>query len=99
MISQVTSNKLAYETIDYLRFPLVIFVIFIHSFGLPETVNLQEIDFSHFSGIDIYNVIRIIVREIALICNSGFFLFSGYLFFINIDVWNLLIPFVTTILC
>jgi hypothetical protein len=28
------------------------------------------------------------VREIALICNPGFFLFSGYLFFFNINVWN-----------
>jgi hypothetical protein len=76
------------RTIDWLRFPLVIFVIFIHSFGLPATVNLAEINYSAISGLDIYNIIRVLVREIASICNSGFFLFSGYLFFSNINIFN-----------
>jgi len=76
------------ETIDWLRFPLVIFVIFIHSFGLPENVNLREIDFSVFSGMDVYNIIRVVVRKIAGICNSCFFLFSGYLFFFKVSIWN-----------
>jgi fucose 4-O-acetylase-like acetyltransferase len=55
---------------------------------LPETVNLTEINYSAISGMDVYNVIRVLVREIALICNSGFFLFSGYLFFSNISTLN-----------
>jgi fucose 4-O-acetylase-like acetyltransferase len=81
-----TANNLQSETIDWLRFPLVIFVILIHSFGLP--VNLTEINYSAISGMDIYNVIRIFIREIAGICNSVFFLFSGYLFFSNINMFN-----------
>ena len=48
----------------------------------------HTIDFSAFSGIDAYNIIRVLTRQIALICNSGFFLISGFLFFINIDSWN-----------
>jgi hypothetical protein len=63
-------------------------VIFIHNFGLPETVNLTEINYSAVSGVDIYNIIRTAVREIVGICNSGFFLFSGYLFFSNISIFN-----------
>jgi hypothetical protein len=92
---QPTTNNqhLQYDTIDWLRFPLVIFVIFIHSFGLPETVNLKEINYSAFSSMDMYNIIRIIVREISSICNSGFFLFSGFLFFVNVEVWNKTIYF------
>jgi hypothetical protein len=60
---------------------------------LPETVNVREISLSVLSGMDIYNIIRIIVRKIASICNDGFFLFSGFLFFLNIDVWNRAIYF------
>lgn len=94
MYNKTTNNQhLQYATIDWLRFPLVIFVIFIHSFGLPETVDLREMNFSVFSGMDIYNVIRIIVKKIASICNDGFFLFSGFLFFLNINVWNKTIYF------
>jgi hypothetical protein len=37
---------------------------------------------------DIYNIIRVFVREIASICNYGFFLFAGYLFFSNITTLN-----------
>jgi hypothetical protein len=62
--------------------------VFIHNFGLPTIINLSEIDYSAFSGMDAYNIIRVIVRRIALICNSSFFLFSGFLFFFNITVWN-----------
>jgi hypothetical protein len=82
------NQRLQSETIDWLRFPLVIFVVFIHSFGLPRTANLAEINYSALSGMDIYNIIRVVIREIAAICNSGFFLFSGYLFFSNVDRFN-----------
>jgi hypothetical protein len=37
---------------------------------------------------DIYNIIRTATQEIAGICNAGFFLFSGYLFFSNISIFN-----------
>jgi hypothetical protein len=37
---------------------------------------------------DIYNIIRTVVRKIALVCNPCFFIFSGYLFFANIDRFN-----------
>jgi hypothetical protein len=48
---------------------------------MPDTVNLSEIDFSTFSSMDMYNIIRVLVREITLIANSSFFLFSGFFFF------------------
>jgi hypothetical protein len=48
---------------------------------MPYPVNLSEIDFSTFSSMDIYNIIRVLVRTIALICNPAFFIFSGFFFF------------------
>jgi hypothetical protein len=50
-----TPQLLQSETIAWLRFPLVICVVFIHSFGLPDTVNMQEINYFALSGMDIYN--------------------------------------------
>jgi hypothetical protein len=48
---------------------------------MPYPVNLSEIDFSTFSSMDIYNIIRVLVKTIALICNPAFFIFSGFFFF------------------
>jgi hypothetical protein len=82
------NRRLQSETIDWMRFPLIIFVVSIHSFGWPEAVNLAEIDYGALSGMDVYNIIRVLVREIVSICNSCFFLFSGYFFFCNTLVFN-----------
>jgi peptidoglycan/LPS O-acetylase OafA/YrhL len=92
-MKQPTANSqhlqlLQSETIDWLRFPLVIFVVFIHSFGLPRTVNMQDINYSALSGMDIYNIIRVMCTNVVThICNYCFFIFSGFLFFYRIDKW------------
>jgi len=74
-------DELQSRTIDWLRFPLMVCVVFIHSFGLPETVIVGKIDFGALTGMDVYNLIRVTTRTIESICNPGFFLFSGFLFF------------------
>jgi peptidoglycan/LPS O-acetylase OafA/YrhL len=83
------NNKLQSKTIDWLRFPLVICVVFIHSFGRPETADMQQINYSGLTGMDIYNIIRVCGSHVAThICNSCFFMFSGFLFFYNLEKWN-----------
>jgi hypothetical protein len=54
------SVKLLSATIDLLRFPLAIMVIFIHM--NPEVSNLFDVDFSLISGHGIYNVTVLVMR-------------------------------------
>jgi len=69
-------------TIDLLRFPLAIAVIFIHM--CPATTVLLEADFPLLSGRGIYNVTGIIMSHVFThIAVPTFFLISGFLFFLN----------------
>jgi hypothetical protein len=72
--------------------PLILMVIAIHmDYNIePDMVGFtfSQIDFSSFSGIDFYHIFRMIFDTIRGICNPGFFLISGYLFFLNVTVWN-----------
>ena len=57
------------QTIDWLRFPLAVAVVFIHSFGYPLTYTLPALNIHSFSGMDVYNVIDVYKRQdIAIIC-------------------------------
>jgi surface polysaccharide O-acyltransferase-like enzyme len=77
-----TPSQLQSMTIDLLRFPLAIMVIFIHM--NPFTVALPDADFSMLSGRGIFNVIAIMLSHgISCIAVPTFFLISGYLFFIK----------------
>lgn len=87
-IAAERDSNLTFKTIDWLRFPLVVCVIIIHSFGYPEKIAVQEIDLSALTGMDAYNIFRIIIREIAATANFAFFLISGYLFFVKDETWN-----------
>jgi hypothetical protein len=76
------------DVINFLRFPLVIFVVFIH-YTPDEPVNMQNINYAMLSGMDVYNIIHVCWSHvIAHICNPLFFMFSGYLFFLNVTEWN-----------
>lgn len=67
------------NTIDVLRFPLAIAVIFIHM--NPNVVNLIDADFSLFSNKGLFNLLGItlshVLTSIAVPC---FFFISGLLF-------------------
>lgn len=84
--------ELLSSTIDLMRFPLAVMVVFIHM--NPHVVNLIDADFILFSGFGIYNVIGIlcshVITHIAVPC---FFLISGFLFFNNFRTWSWLIYF------
>jgi peptidoglycan/LPS O-acetylase OafA/YrhL len=79
----MTNEELQSKTIDWLRFPLAVAVVFIHL--TPGTGN----SFSTLNRIDIYAIISTcgsyVLPRIAVPC---FYLFSGFLFFYKIAEWN-----------
>lgn len=72
------------EVINWLRFPLIIGVVFIHNFGdIPY--DLDAMHAAPFSGINIYNWIRICLSHVFThISVPIFYLISGYLFYYNL---------------
>lgn len=75
------------QTIDLLRFPLVICVVFIHIF--PDITLVTDTDFPILSSQCLYNVFGIIFSNVLpCIAVPSFFLFSGYLFFANFKDWS-----------
>lgn len=83
---------LQYQTIEWLRFPLAVAVVFIHSFGYPAIYTLPTLSMQEFSGMDIYNIIRICFSHVVThVAVPTFFLISGFLFFNgkadNLDTW------------
>ena len=76
-------------TIDWLRFPLVIAVIFIHSGGLKE-IDLDYLHANPFTLESMYDFIRITFSHIGThFAVPVFFMISGYLFFYKLKEWNL----------
>lgn len=81
-------DELESATIDWLRFPLALAVVFIHDFGTKD-INLVFLHKYPTSLISIYDFIRIVFSNIAThFAVPTFFLFSGYLFFYKMNVWN-----------
>ncbi len=76
------------KTINWLRFPLIVLVVYIHNYGSAYDYS-PIINWTNISSIDIYEIIRIlfskVISHIAVPC---FFLISGYLFFYNVCDFN-----------
>lgn len=76
-----------YKVFDWLRFPLILGVIFIHSFGTP--FDYDAIDFHHLTAIDCYNLFRVSISCVMThVCVPVFFFISGNLFFKGLESWN-----------
>ena len=74
-------------TIDLLRFPLAIMVIFIHM--NPDVINLVDADFNLMSWHGLYNVTGILLSHVLThIAVPTFFFISGFLFFVNFQEWS-----------
>lgn len=91
MISQYcdmdTSSELQYKTFEWLRFPLIVGVVFIHSFGSP--FDYDSLDFTNLSGLDYYNLFRVSISHVLThICVPTFFFISGFLFYRGLEDWN-----------
>lgn len=88
-MSTTTQDKSELQslTIDFLRFPLIMMVVFIHM--SPKTINLIDSQYSLLSGHGISNIIKILFSHtIASIAVPTFFLISGFLFFSNFQEWS-----------
>lgn len=83
MKQELDMKKLQSSVIDWLRFPLAIAVIFIHSFGVCP-LDLDALHSNPFTGMSIYNWIRICFSHVFThIAVPTFYVISGYLFFCN----------------
>lgn len=80
-------TDLQFKVFDWLRFPLIVGVVFIHCFG--KSFDYNAIDFTHLTGMNCYNLFRVSISQVlAHVCVPTFFLISGYLFFIGLEKWN-----------
>ena len=80
-------SDLQFKVFDWLRFPLIVGVVFIHCFGRP--FDYDALDFAHLTGIDYYNLFRVSISQVLThVCVPTFYLISGYLFFIGLEKWN-----------
>lgn len=83
----LTPDELQSKTIDLLRFPLAIMVMFIHM--NTNVINLLEADFGLLSGHGFYNVVGITFSHVLThVAVPTFFLISGFLFFLNFPKWS-----------
>lgn len=80
-------NENLSKSIDLLRFPLAIWVLFAHM-G-PTMENVFSADFSFFSWHGIYNFLGFFLSKvIGVVTVPIFFMISGYLFFVNFKDWS-----------
>lgn len=80
-------SDLQFKVFDWLRFPLIVGVVFIHCYGKP--FDYDAIDFAHLTGMDFYNIFRVSISQVLThVCVPTFYLISGYLFFIGLEKWN-----------
>lgn len=83
----MNNDELKYKVFDWLRFPLIVFVVYIHSFG--KSIDFQAIDFNNLMPIDYFNLFRISISHVLThIAVPMFFFISGYLFFNKLQNWN-----------
>lgn len=74
---QITQSK----TINWLRFPLIVLVVYIHNYESAYDYS-PIINWTSITSIDIYEIIRIFFSKvISHIAVPSFFFISGYLFF------------------
>lgn len=77
-------QELQSKTIDFLRFPLIIGVIFIHNYN--PIVEVQGVQLGNDGYMPFYHVSsELFSHIIASVSVPLFFLISGFLFFLNVD--------------
>jgi len=84
----MTEEKLQSQTIDYLRFPLIVAVVFIHSYS--SVVTIEGVDIGVDITYPIFDNFRYFISVIlAAVAVPLFFFISGFLFFFKINSFNL----------
>lgn len=88
MISPTVDRKQSLEALDWLRFPMALCVIFIHSYG-ARVANCAHVVADPLSWESFYDIVRIFCsRVFPGFAVPTFFLISGYLFFLNMRQWD-----------
>ena len=83
-------DDLQSQVIDWLRFPLAVAVVFIHSFGNPPVEDISLLQVDPLTGENLFHWVRICLSHVAThIAVPTFFVISGYLFFRKVDNWNM----------
>ena len=75
------------ESINMLRFPLALLVVFVHSFGAD--IDVAQLHASGLSGAAIYDYVRLFCS--VVIARSAvpiFFIISGYLLFLKVEEYS-----------
>lgn len=75
------------ESINMLRFPLAVLVVFIHSFGAK--IDVERLHSCGFSRLAVYDYIRLFFS--VVIARSAvpiFFIISGDLLFLKVEEYN-----------
>lgn len=74
-----------YEVIRQLRFPMIVLVTFAHSYGkVEEGFSLLASDWNT------YEFLKLLVSQtLVKVAVPVFFIMSGYLFFANVDKWDI----------
>lgn len=80
------AEALQSKTIDYLRFPMALAVVYIHSAG---DVPMSPVHYDAFTGLDFYNLLRVVFSDVLTrIAVPVFYVISGYLYFLNVKRWS-----------
>ena len=84
MLKEKSALELQSKTIDFLRFPLALMVVFIHNPFVKE-FDMQSINYADFGTSDFYVIIFTTLKSVlSNIAVPSFFMFSGFLFFFNV---------------
>lgn len=80
----VSNNISQYEVIRQLRFPMIVLVTFAHSYGkVEEGFSLLASDWNTYEFLKLF-----VSQTLVKVAVPVFFIMSGYLFFANVDKWD-----------
>lgn len=81
-----------------LQLPLAIMVVFLHSFGLPSDVDIAGIDYTSLTGLDFYNLIRVICSRLLSNCAVPAFLsFLVIISSMTLTLWEITINHISSV--
>ena len=82
------TDELLSRSVDLLRFPLAVMVLFIHTKGYAD-FNIEAMHANPLSSYSLFQFICIMLSEVLThIAVPTFFLISGYFFFYKLKDWN-----------
>lgn len=86
--ADTAGRELQSAVIDWLRMPLAVAVVFIHSFG-GGTIDLPALHAEPLTPAAAYDWLRIAGSHVVTgFAVPTFFMFSGFLFFYKVDHWG-----------